>query len=112
MQSFINSAHSRLVVEESAKREEEEQAKAEHDRQQRLRDETEGLKPEEVPGGGGIGSISFVSCATGDGEEGQAAAAEQEQREESLHEEMEKGEWPDLCVNIRLMAFMSRLFFH
>ena len=94
---------SRLVVEESAKREQEEKDKEEHDRQQRLRDEAEGLKPDEVPGGGGIGSISFVSCATGDNEEGK-----EQSREESLQEEMEKGKKGFFFL---FGACMNRAFF-
>ncbi len=44
----------------------------------------EGVKAEDVPGGGGIGSISFVSCAAGD--EGKAQL-------DSLEEEVEQGEF-------------------
>jgi len=52
----------RLVVQQSderVQREEEERKKAEVER-------LSGVKPEDVPGGGGIGGISYVSCATGD----------------------------------------------
>ncbi len=41
-----------------------------------------GVAPEDVPGGGGIGSISFVSCATGDEAEVKDGGDKEEEEEE------------------------------
>ena len=51
------------------------------------------INPEDVPGGGGIGSISFVSCATGGAEATTAAAGGQggSDQLDSLEEQQERG---------------------
>lgn len=54
----------RLVVEQSEQREKEDDQEAKKDGTDDP-STTASINPEDVPGGGGIGSISFVSCATG-----------------------------------------------
>ena len=54
------------------------------------------INPEDVPGGGGIGSISFVSCATGGAETAATGAGTGAQKGasdqlDSLEEHQEKG---------------------
>ena len=61
----------RLVVEESRQRDEDAAT-------ERL--VADGVAPESVPGGGGIGSISFVSCATGNEFESLEAEKEEEEK--------------------------------
>ena len=79
-------------------RESEDRASAERDaaaakEQKSLEEATKDLKPEEIPGGGGIGSISFVSCETGKEEEGvdSSPAAAVQAKLDSLEQEPEQG---------------------
>lgn len=56
----VDEAFNQKIVAESAAREDQRRRDSEESKSQREKLRLEGLKPEEVPGGGGIGSIRLV----------------------------------------------------
>lgn len=92
----------RNVVEESQKRAQTEDEEASQKRQETVDAAQVDINPEDVPGGGGIGSISYVS-----------SAAEKPQLD-SLEEEVEQGtskgiKWIDFSWSLSLPVFVCGL---
>jgi hypothetical protein len=85
------------VVEQS-ERKEEERRREEEERS------LENIRPEDVPGGGGIGSISFVSCATGEHEE---QDQEKQHEEEDVVDREEEGDFCDFYYSTFFVPFVN-----
>ena len=85
----------RLVVAHSEEQERNREEQKRQEEEEKARSASEAVSPEGVPGGGGIGSVSFVSCATG--EEG-ASMTKNEEDDKEEGEEVKPIVYVYLCT--------------